>query len=139
MVLKRYYNGVVLELYWSRKIIKTLTHIFASGVVRGGVAQPLAAVSRRLGQVSGWAERGLAGPEFWALARCVGFAGWKRSKPKAQPVCGWVRWGAVGLAGVFGFGSLRWKVRWKMSKPKAQPMRVGALLKFPKFLKFLLH
>ena len=53
-------------------------------------------------------------PEAWVVrlvgrdevldfsARCVGFAGWKRSKPKAQP------------------------------------KRVGALLKFPKFLKFLL-
>ena len=109
------------------------------GVVRGGVALPPAAVGRRTGQVGGRAERGLAGLEFLGLARCVGFAGWKRSSPEAQPVCGWVRWGAVGLAGVFGFGSLRWKVRWKRSKPKAQPMRVGALLKFPKFLKFLLH
>lgn len=85
--LRSYYVVVILYL--------TITHIFASGVVRGGVAQPLAAVSRRLGQVSGWAERGLAGLEFWALARCVGFVCWKRSKPKAQPVCGWVRWGAV--------------------------------------------
>ena len=35
--------------------------------MRGGVAQPLAAVSRRLGQVSGWAERGVRwnGWSFW--------------------------------------------------------------------------
>ena len=88
--------------------------------------------------VSPEAWGGLAGLEFLGLARCVGFAGWKRSSPEAQPVSVGVRWGAVGLAGVFGFGSLRWKVRWKRSKPKAQPMRVGALLKFLKFLKFLL-
>ena len=112
--LRSYYVVVILYL--------TITHIFASGVVRGGAEpQPLAAVSRRLGQVSGW------GGAWVGRAGVLGFGslrwleGWKRSKPKAQPVCGWVRWGAVGLAGVFGFGSLRWKVRWKMSKPKAQP------------------
>ena len=71
-----------------------LTHIFASGVVRGGVAQPLAAVSRRLGQVSGWAERGLAGLEFWALARCVGLRVGRGQSPKPSPCavgCGGVR------------------------------------------------
>ena len=74
--------------------------------------------------------------EFWAfqlvaLALRVGRVG----KTKAHPVA----LGCVGVAGVLGFGSLRWNEGWKRSKPKAQPLRVGALLKHLKFLKFLLH
>ena len=96
-------------------------HIFASGVVRGGVGRPLAAVSRRLGQVSGRPERVVGWLKFLALARCGGFAGWKRTKPKAQPLRVGVRWGAVGLTGVSGLGSLRWLEGWKRSSPEAQP------------------
>ena len=43
-----------MELYWSY----TGAINYRAGVVRGGVARPLAAVGRRTGQVSGRAERG---------------------------------------------------------------------------------
>ena len=63
--------------------------------MRGGVAQPLAAVSRRLGQVSGWAERVVGWLEFWALARCVGMRAGRGQSPKPSHCglgCGGVRW-----------------------------------------------
>lgn len=44
-----------------------ICRLFVGGVVRGGVARPLAAVGRRTGQVSGRAERGWS---FW-LWLCV--------------------------------------------------------------------
>ena len=93
-----------MELYWSYTGTKTYSSE-RSGAERsgGGGAQPLAAVSRRLGQVSGWAERragvlGLPAREGWKVR-------WKRSaSPKPSPLRG----GAVGcggVAGVFGLGS----------------------------------
>ena len=59
------------------------------GLCGGGVAQPLAAVSRRLGQVSGWAERGVDW-EGWSFG-LFGSLHWlcgleEVGKPKAQPV-----------------------------------------------------
>ena len=42
-------------------------------------------------------------------------------KAQSPATAGWGAAGCVGLAGVFGFGSLRWLEGWKRSKTKAQP------------------
>ena len=65
----RTFYGLFTDFLRSYFIYKTIS---SGRVVRGGVAQPLAAVSRRLGQVSGWAERVVGWLEFLGLARCVG-------------------------------------------------------------------
>ena len=99
----------------------------------------------------GW----LGGMKFWtfrlvALALRVGRVG----KAKAHPVA----LGCVGLAVVFGFGSLRWlcgleEVKAKSSATAGQPVTkipkipkipvalddTGEFKRFPKYLKFLLH
>ena len=74
----------------------------------GAEVRPEAGVVRLAGRVGvfGWLAR-----EGWK-------EGGKRSaNQKPNPL----RWGAVGLAGVFGLGSLRWLKGWKRSSPKAQP------------------
>ena len=71
------------------------------------------------GQRPGGACGGVAGVLGFGSLRWL--EGWKRSKPKAQPLRVGVRWGAVGLAGVSGLGSLCWLEGWKRSSPEAQP------------------
>ena len=92
--LRSYYVVVILYL--------TITHIFASGVVRGGRCP--AAGCRRPKDGAGQRPGG-AWLEFLCLALCVGLEGGKRSSTKAQPQGGE---GSDGMIGVFGFGSLRW-------------------------------
>ena len=63
-------------------------------------------------------------PEAWGGGDCAELQAWLRPDEggvEVRPEAGVVRWGAVGLAGVFGLGSLRWLEGWKRLSPKAQP------------------
>ena len=102
------------------------------GLCGGGVARPLAAVSRRLGQVSGRAERGWSfGLWLVRVGKCVGRG--QSPKPSHRGE------GSDGMIGVFGFGSLCWTEGGKRSKPKAQSSRDSLQPKHLKFPKFLLY
>ena len=109
------------KLLCSSIIYLTLTHIFASGVVRGGRSpaagcrQPKAGAGQRLGGACG----GVAG--VFGLGSLRWLEGWKRSSPKAQPLRVGVRLGALDWLEFWALARAGRKVRWKRSKPKAQP------------------
>ena len=110
----------------------------AGGIVRsfrpGSVRRRRAEVRPEAGDVRLVGRAGVLG----LTARCVGLVRWKRSaSPKPSPwalACGGIGW-SFGLD-----GSLRWiSAVEEVGKPKAQPICVGALPKFLKLPKFLLH
>ena len=123
-----------MELYWSYTgVVILLFNAFACICQWGCAGGRSPAAGCRRPKDGAGQRPGVAGLEFLGLARCVGFAGWKRSSPEAQPVCvgvgwnGWSFWAwLVALDGAVGRGQAQ------------KPSQRGGKLKFLKFLKFLL-
>ena len=75
-----------MELYWSYTgVVILLFNAFACICQWGCAGGRSPAAGCRRPKDGAGQRPGVAGLEFLGLARCVGFAGWKRSSPEAQP------------------------------------------------------
>lgn len=99
------------------------------GCAGGGVARPLAAVGRRTGQVSGWAERGWS---FWAWLVALD----KRDgRGQAQKPSHREGEGSDGMTGVCFFGSVCWirgRAEVKETSPDIEGQPETKIPKIPK-------